>query len=234
MNSVSNPHACHMCNKSFARKYTLGRHLESVHGEEQSTDGDESSEMEYNGQSEHYEPLYKKRRVEESHDHADEESSEEEENDEEVEDNEESEDEEQSSSDLEDNAAYQDWLEEAKGTTGDMWNTKYEKYINEGMSEDQASEKASKKTLWAVKRSFFARFKDFLSSYLHLKDDDTYQEITFDLEEKIEKGVDINKALNRIIPKYKSKFAGLFAQDEESDDVDDDGDEEENEDDEEQ
>ena len=48
MNSVSSPHACHMCNKSFARKYTLGRHLESVHGEKQSTDGDESSEMEYN------------------------------------------------------------------------------------------------------------------------------------------------------------------------------------------
>lgn len=228
MNSLSSPHSCHMCNKAFARKFTLRRHLESVHGEEQSTDDGESSEMEYDTQSEHYEPLYKKRRAEESaHNHADEESSEEEECDKDVEDNEESEDEEeQSSSDLEDNAAYQDWLEEAKGTTEDMWNVKYEKYINQGMSEDQASEKAHKKTLWAVKRNFFARLKDFLSSYLHLKDDETYQEITFDLEEKIEKGADINKALDRIIPKYKSNFAGLFEQAEEIDYVSDDDDDE--------
>ena len=95
------------------------------------------------------------------------------------------------------------------------------------MSEDQAGEKANAKTLWAVKRNFFARFMDFFLNYLRLKDDDTYQEITSDLEEKIEKGVDINKALNRVIARYKSKFEGLFVQDEESE-------EEENEDDEEQ
>ena len=90
----------------------------------------------------------------------------------------ESEDEEQSSSDLEDNACYQDWLEEAKETIQDTWNVKYQKYINEGMTEDQAGEKANAKTLWAVKRNFFARFKYFLLNYLRLKDDDTYQEIT--------------------------------------------------------
>ena len=118
-------------------------------------------------------------------------------------------------------------MEEAKETTQDMWNVKYQKYINEGMTEDQAGEKAHAKTLWAVKRNFFARFEDFLLNYLRLKDDDTYQEITSDLEEKIEKGVDINKALNRVIPRYKSKFEGLFVQDEESEE------EEENEDDEE-
>ena len=218
-----------MCNKIFARKYTLRRHLESVHGEALSTDGDKSSEMEYNAQVEHYDPVYKKRRVEETHECVDEESSEEEEeeSDKEVEDSEESEDEEQSSSDLEDNACYQDWLEEAKETIQDTWNVKYQKYISEGMTEDQAGEKADAKTLWAVKRNFFARFKDFLLNYLRLKDNDTYQEITSDVEEKIEKGVDINKALNRVIPRYKSKFEGLFIQDEESEE------EEENEDDEE-
>ena len=48
-----------------------------MHGEVLSTDGEESSEMEYNAQVEHYEPLYKKRRVEETHERVDEESSEE-------------------------------------------------------------------------------------------------------------------------------------------------------------
>ena len=80
------------------------------------------------------------------------------------------EEDEQSSSDLEDNTTYQDWLAEAKEMTGDLWNMKYDKYTSEGMNEDQASEKANMKTQWAVKRNFFARFKDFLSSYLHLKE----------------------------------------------------------------
>ena len=155
----------------------------------------------------------------------------EEESDKEVEDNEESEEEKEefSSSDLEDNPTYQDWLEAAKEDTEDIWKPKYEKYINEGMSEDQAREKANMKTLWAVKRNFFARFKDFLSSYVHLKDDDTYQEIIGDLEEKMDKGMDINKALNRVVSRYKSKFTGLFHEESEEEDMD-----EEEEDDEEQ
>ena len=58
---------------------------------------------------------------------------------------------------------------------------KYEKYTSEGMSEDQATEKVNMKTQWAIKRNFFARFKNFLASYLHLKDDETYQDIVWDL-----------------------------------------------------
>mgnify|MGYP000017118239 CR=1 FL=1 len=231
MNSLSviKPHACHLCDRNFAKKYNLQRHLETIHAEEHSVDSVDSDKMDYNPQ---YEPFYKKRRVEETHDHDDEESSEEDDNSErEAEDNEESEREEEEeegpSSDLEDNPAYQDWLEEAKETTADMWNVKYQKYIDEGMSDDQAKEKANTKTLWAVKRNFFASFKEFLLIYLHLKDDDTYQEIIWDLEEKIEKGMDINKALNRIIPRYKSKFAGLFTQEVESEDGEEESDEDE-------
>ena len=115
----------------------------------------------------------------------------------------------QSSSDLKDNIAYQDWLAVAKETTGNLWNMKYDKYTSEGMSEDQATEKVNMKTQWAVKRNFFARFKDFLTSYLHLKDDEAYKDV-WDLEEKIEKGLDINKAVNRIMAKHEAKFNALF------------------------
>ena len=196
MNSLSviKPHACHLCSKAFARKYTLHRHVENVHGEEQSTDGEENTEMRYSPGSE-YESLYKKRTCM-SPEHSDE-SSGEDDSESESEDNVESADDdddedEQSSSDLEDNTAYQDWLAEAKETTGDLWNIKYDKYTSEGMSEDQATEKANMKTQWAVKRNFFARFKDFLSSYLHLKDD---------------------KAINRIMAKHEAKFNALFQAD---------------------
>lgn len=244
MNSLYKPHACQMCNKTFTRKYTLRRHMENIHAEEQSTADSEDTGHNYQDEHEHYEPYYKKRRVVEYHNQqaGDEEEGEESSKDSESESEREEEDDVKSdrsreegeeeevesvSSDLEDNAAYQDWLEEAKETTEGMWNTKYQKYLNEGMSEDEAKEKADMKTRWAVKRNFFARFKDFLCSHLHLKDDDTYQEITWDLAEKIEKGFDINTALNRVVPKYKSKFAGLFAQDEENDDEEDNEEEEE-------
>ena len=214
MNSLSviKPHACHLCSKAFARKYTLHRHVENMHAEEQSTDGEENTEIECSPGSE-YEPLHKKHRCM-SPEHS-EESSGEDDSESESEDNVESaddddEEDEQSSSDLEDNTTYQDWLAEAKETTRDLWNMKYDKYTSEGMNEDQASEKANMKTQWAVKRNFFARFKDFLSSYLHLKDDEAYQDIVWDIEDKMEKGMDINKAINRITAKHETKFSALF------------------------
>jgi hypothetical protein len=132
-------------------------------------------------------------------------------------DNDEESDEDEPSSDLEDNVAYQDWLQEAKEATNAMWSKKYEKYVNEGLNEDQAKEKADRKTRWAVKRNFFDNYKDFLSSYLNLKGDDTHQEVLEDLEDKLDKGLDVNNALSRVMPKHQSKFDGLFQQDEEDD-----------------
>ena len=118
---------------------------------------------------------------------------------------------------MEDNDAYRYWLEEAKEATEEMRNEKYEKYVNEGMVELEANEKADWKTMWAVKRIFFNNYKDFLTIYLHLKDNDTHQDIVEDLEERLTKDKDINRAINRVIPRHKAKFDGLFQQDEEED-----------------
>ena len=93
----------------------------------------------------------------------------------------------QSSSDFEVNIAYQDWLAEAKETTEDLLEMMFDQYTGEGMNGDQASEKSYMKTQWAVKRNFFTRFKDFLSSYFHFKDDETYKDIIRDIEDKIKK-----------------------------------------------
>ncbi len=123
-------------------------------------------------------------------------------------------DEDESSSELEDNIAYLDWLEEAKEATNTQWNDKYEKYTNEGMSEDEAKDKANRKIHWALKRILFDKYKDFLSSYLHLKDHITHLDILEELEEKLDKDMDINKALNRVMPKHETEFKGLFYQEE--------------------
>ena len=66
------------------------------------------------------------------------------------------------------------------------------------------------KPFWAVKQIFFNKYKDFLSSYLHLKDNGTHQDIAEDLEEKVNKGMEVNKALNRVMPKLHTKFDGLL------------------------
>ena len=196
MNGISavKPHACHQCGISFGRRYNLRRHVENVHAEDESkmSEVDDEAIQCENSDVDH-EPNFKKRRFQDSDIQSyenesaqDNEDFEEDNLDSETEEEDnDSSDEDGSSSELEDNAAYRDWLDEAKEATYEMWSEKYEKYINLSMGEDQAKEKANRKTLWAVKRIFFNSYKDFLSSYLHLKDNDSHQDIVEDLEEKV-------------------------------------------------
>ena len=118
----------------------------------------------------------------------------------------------------EDNVAYREWYKRARLATREMRTRKYEKYVDEGMDEDLAEEKAGAKVAWAVKRDFFDSYGTFLSQNVHLKDDDTHQEIVADLEEKTDKGVDVSKALKITLAKYRPKFEGLFQMDKEDDD----------------
>ena len=91
------------------------------------------------------------------------------------------------------------------------WRVKnYSVFINGGMDEDQAKEKANTKTVWAVKGIFFKSCNDFLVFYLHLEDNDTHQDIISDLKENNSKGVDVNRALDRVIVRHQSKFDWLF------------------------
>ena len=145
---------------------------------------------------------------EEEEEEADEESDEEEQRQQNSED-------ESMSSDLEDNSAFRDWLSEAKEATSGTREEKIQKYVNEGLTEEDANDKADRKMLWAVKRNFFDRFKDYLSSNMRLKDNFTYQEVVEDLQERLDKGVDINKALRRVILLHRSKFDALFETEEE-------------------
>ena len=223
MNPISGVkrHACHYCDKRFERSYNLRRHVENIHAE------DESETHEDDGYD--AKPDFKRRRIEDSEleDSASESTQDTDDSEEgditdvETDESGSSADEDDSSSDVEDNVTYRYWLEEAKEATEEMWSHKYEKYINDGMSGDQAKEKANMKTLWAVKRIFFNKYKDFLSSYLHLKDNEAHQDIVEDLEEKVGKGMEVNTALNRLLPKYQMMFEGLFQQDEQREDEED-------------
>lgn len=224
---MSKTHVCEQCNKPFTRKYTLRRHLASVHGKEQSTASEENSDMECNDRSNHYKPLNEKHSTDEES-YADERSSEEEESeqdlgqheeesDREVEDNDESEDEDSESDineeDVEENDAYYEWYQQAFEETQEIRNEKYQKYIQQGMSEEQAKEKAYMKTLWALQKVFFNKYMLYLWSDVYLKEDETHNEIVDDLEYKLEAGMDISKALKRVVAKHRHKFDELFLYD---------------------
>ena len=191
-------HACSLCGKTFVRKYNLMRHKQTLHDEDTPSMDHDASEIE----------------SEVSDVNNDLEESESEVSGSETE----SSDIESNDGELEDNEAYQEWLQRAKEATEEMRAEKYKKYVNEGMEEDQAMEKAYAKTLWSLKRIFFDQYLSFLWSYIHLRDDETHQEIMDDLEEKLDKGVDLNKSIRRIIGKHKAKFDGLVQYEDDSDD----------------
>ena len=164
-------HSCHLCERSFKRKFHLKRHINTIHSEEKSTESDESSDMELKVPKPTL--MYRKSQSEsesesDTNTEVSEDSSESEEDDD---DNIESEVE------LEDNPALQDWLELAKAGTDEMRADKYEKYVNEGMSEEEAKEKAYDKVLWKIKKNFFDLYAAFLWHHAHLENNESHKEI---------------------------------------------------------
>ena len=117
---------------------------------------------------------------------------------------------EMSSDDLEDNSVYLEWYDQAVEASQQSRTEKYEKYLNDDMPEGRAREKAYAKTLWAIKNEFFDSFGTFLEQTLQIQKDDTYQDIVSDIEEKVEGGMDVRKAVKRVLPKHKHKFESLF------------------------
>ena len=119
-------------------------------------------------------------------------------------------DEEMSSDDLEDNGVYRGWYDDAMEASQQSRTEKFEKYLKDDMPEDRAREKAYARTVWAIKNDFFDSFGTFLEQILLIQKDNTYQEIFSDIEEKVEGGMDVRKAVKRVLPKHKHKFESLF------------------------
>ena len=114
-------------------------------------------------------------------------------------------DEEMSSDDL-----YRGWYDDAVEASQQSRTEKFEKYLKDDMSEDRAREKAYARTLWAIKNDFFDSFGTFLEHIQLIQKDQTYQDILSDIEEKVEEGMDVRKAVKRVLPKHKHKFESLF------------------------
>ena len=129
-------------------------------------------------------------------------------------------DEEISSDDLEDNSVYRGWYDDAVEASQQSRTEKFEKHLKDDMAEDRAREKAYARTVWAIKNDFFDSFGTFLEQIQLIQKDTTYQNILSDMEEKVEGGIDVRKAVKRVLPKQNTNSESLFEFD--SDVVEDD------------
>ena len=219
---MSKRYDCSLCDRTYSRKFDMKRHEQYAHPKmeedeetnEDSNDDDEAREDEYQSES-----SSKSQRDTDSNDDEDAETS----------DSESEGDDDSSNSETackeepEDNQAYQEWFEKAMTATEELRNEKYQKYISQGMDEEDAKEKAHVKVLWAVRRTFFNLYSKFLQDNLSIGEDVTHQEIMSDLEEKVENGKNVRKAVQRVLAKHGVKFEGLFQyQDEDEDDSEED------------
>ena len=109
MNTLAKPYACHSCDKSFGRSFNLRRHIANIHGEGNSDDDNEENPVDEEENESGSE------RSEVGHSESEDDGS----------------DEEISSDELEDNAVYLEWFDQAKEDTREMRLEKYEKYIVE-------------------------------------------------------------------------------------------------------
>jgi uncharacterized Zn-finger protein len=207
------PYVCTQCAKRFTRKQSLKRHENTIHTVEKR--GEKDSEMSVS------ESEFDTSEPEASDTEMLSNESEERESGEESS-GEEDEEEEMSSDEVEDNITYLEWFKQAKEATQEIWTDKYARYVKSGMTDDDAYDKANSKTMWAVKRFFFNRYKTFLFHTIQLKDDDTHQEILDDIVEKMDKGVDIRKALNRVVVNHKAKFESLLREEDDEEQMESD------------
>ncbi|XP_063968459.1 uncharacterized protein LOC135157287 [Lytechinus pictus] len=204
-------YACSQCNRTYSRKFDMQRHEQKAHPDTEDEGKIESSDAEEGTSEDDYsEPPSQTEGVEESSDS---------ENDGE---DESSMSETDNMDEIEDNPAYQVWLEQAMTATKDLRDEKYQKYISEGMEEEDAKEKAHVKLLWAVKRIFFDLYSKFLQQNISLGEADVNHEIVSDLKERLENGMEFQKAVQRVLARHGPQFDGLFQFQDGGDDDDDD------------
>ena len=122
-----------------------------------------------------------------------------------------------------DNIAYRNWVQQARETppVRALWEMKFQKYLQEGMCEDDARAKATMKTTWAAKKVFFSLYQLFLANHMRLETNETHQQIVNKLQQRISNGLDLVTSFKRVIAKHKSEFDELF--DDDDDELDTDG-----------
>ena len=190
---MNGKYTCLRCGKTFNRKFNMNRHLQTFHKEEDNEDGS-NDEMEND-------------RADESSDRSSDEEDVQSEGSEANLD-----------ARLEKNEVFQQWLDTARDAARQSRTERFEKYLEQGMGEADAKEKARWKTTPEIKTEFFDNYERHLWEYKTLEFNNVHRDILDAMEDRLTDGVDIHHAIKRAVAKHKPEFEGLFQElDEESD-----------------
>lgn len=128
--------------------------------------------------------------------------------------------EEEEEEDLEENPAIKLMLSDSKEENEMKWQKIVEKYLDEGMDEDQAKKKADFEITEDDKQVFFKKYADFLRCAVDLRKNFVTVDVLNEIDDLLDQGYDTKKAIQKVIRKNKNKFDVLFESDYEETDTD--------------
>jgi hypothetical protein len=137
--------------------------------------------------------------------------------------------------------AFTKLAELAREANEDKWESKVDKYVNDGLTEEEARMKANRKLNDEDLEHFMSRYASLIQYILQLKDGRLHLKGIKLVDELVQDGMDYNKAIKIAIRKYKHMLENYLdevidnenyeeSNDEEDNDDDDDDETEEEED----
>ncbi|CAG2213573.1 unnamed protein product [Mytilus edulis] len=114
---------------------------------------------------------------------------------------------------IDDNEGYKTLLHEAIDTAKDTWDTKYDKYVKEGMNEEDAIQRSNEKISHIVQRQFFKRYTELLKLIVPLDESKVHSDIVQQIQDIAENDTDYETQIRRILMKKRHQFDELFDDD---------------------
>ncbi|VDI72109.1 Hypothetical predicted protein [Mytilus galloprovincialis] len=114
---------------------------------------------------------------------------------------------------MDDNEGYKSLLHEAIDTAKDTWDTKYDKYVKEGMNEEDAIQRSNEKISHIVQRQFFKRYTELLKLIVPLDESKVHSDIVQQIQDIAENDTDYETQIRRILMKKRHQFDELFDDD---------------------
>ena len=114
---------------------------------------------------------------------------------------------------IDDNEGYKTILHAAIDTAKDTWDKKYDKYVKEGMNEEDAIQQSNQKISPLVQRQFFKRYTELLKLIVPLDKSNVHSDIVRQIQDVVENNTDDETQIRRILMKNRHQFNELFDDD---------------------
>ncbi|XP_056006716.1 glutamic acid-rich protein-like [Ostrea edulis] len=103
----------------------------------------------------------------------------------------------------EDNIVFRQMAHKARKHTAAEWQKRYEKYLNQNMSEKKASKKADEKTKGETYQQFRKLYERFLYDQYQLQEDTTHEQVTDAIDEFVSDNHGLKKSIKMALRKNK-------------------------------